>query len=337
MLNTLQISGVGPLKDTEICFNRDINILTGPKGLGKSFLLDVAWWSLTQTWARGVMAVPFQAKDTPSITYSYTTEQHKDYKGTGFFSSIDQQWTTPNDHISNSSIVIYAGANGNFSVYDPIRNSKRIGCFDFTPKQVLYGLTANDGKTQLCNGLLYDVAFWQNSGNNSFRDLRKIVSKFGNLHSEVIQMGCLVRDGFSVSDMPSICLSYDDNIPFIYAPESIKRIITFLYMLVWALSEHKIACKRLGVKPTKNIIFLIDGIEICTPVQWEYHLVSTVLELVYDLPMQDGANKSYASAQLIASTDSPAVLHVVVNKSKIHFRTSLDHSLGNGKVEVIKN
>ncbi len=27
-----------------------LNVLTGDNGLGKSFVLDVAWWALTGTW-----------------------------------------------------------------------------------------------------------------------------------------------------------------------------------------------------------------------------------------------------------------------------------------------
>ena len=28
-----------------------MNFLTGDNGLGKTFLLDIAWWVLTQTWS----------------------------------------------------------------------------------------------------------------------------------------------------------------------------------------------------------------------------------------------------------------------------------------------
>jgi recombinational DNA repair ATPase RecF len=29
-----------------------LNLLTGDNGLGKSFLLDVAWWAMTRRWPR---------------------------------------------------------------------------------------------------------------------------------------------------------------------------------------------------------------------------------------------------------------------------------------------
>ena len=31
--------------------SRRLNLITGDNGLGKSFLLDIAWWTLTRTWA----------------------------------------------------------------------------------------------------------------------------------------------------------------------------------------------------------------------------------------------------------------------------------------------
>ncbi len=45
MLKSLKLSGVGPAPEMEIEFAPRINVLTGDNGLGKSFLLDVAFWA----------------------------------------------------------------------------------------------------------------------------------------------------------------------------------------------------------------------------------------------------------------------------------------------------
>lgn len=52
MLGHLELSNVGPAPKLEIDFAERLNLITRDNGLGKSFLLDVAWWALTQTWAR---------------------------------------------------------------------------------------------------------------------------------------------------------------------------------------------------------------------------------------------------------------------------------------------
>lgn len=51
MLQQLKLAGVGPLTDSiPIDFATRLNLLTGDNGLGKTFLLDVAWWALTGSW-----------------------------------------------------------------------------------------------------------------------------------------------------------------------------------------------------------------------------------------------------------------------------------------------
>ena len=51
MLNQLKLHYVGPSEDLEAEFGSRLNVLLGDNSLGKTFLLDVAWWALTRTWA----------------------------------------------------------------------------------------------------------------------------------------------------------------------------------------------------------------------------------------------------------------------------------------------
>jgi predicted ATPase len=44
MLEYLHLKTVGPAPEMELVLGRRLNLLTGDNGLGKSFLLDVAWW-----------------------------------------------------------------------------------------------------------------------------------------------------------------------------------------------------------------------------------------------------------------------------------------------------
>lgn len=46
----LQLSNVGPAPEMALEFGDRLNLITGDNGLGKSFLLDIAWWSLTRRW-----------------------------------------------------------------------------------------------------------------------------------------------------------------------------------------------------------------------------------------------------------------------------------------------
>src|SRR4051812_48184247 len=75
MLNSLKLTNVGPSPKMEIHFKPRMNLLTGDNGLGKTFLLDIAWWVLTRTWARMPAIPPAISKResfrTPRIHFKY--------------------------------------------------------------------------------------------------------------------------------------------------------------------------------------------------------------------------------------------------------------------------
>ena len=50
MLEYLELDNVGPAPRMKVEFAPRVNIITGDNGLGKSFLLDTAWWALTGAW-----------------------------------------------------------------------------------------------------------------------------------------------------------------------------------------------------------------------------------------------------------------------------------------------
>jgi hypothetical protein len=56
-LSTLSIQGVGPAKKLDLHLAERINLLTGDNGLGKSFVLECAWWVLSGNW-NGFPAYP---------------------------------------------------------------------------------------------------------------------------------------------------------------------------------------------------------------------------------------------------------------------------------------
>ncbi len=72
MLEMLKLTKVGPVDLLEWDLSPRLNIITGDNGLGKTFLLECAWWALTETWARKypVYPHPDSPKDpSPSITF----------------------------------------------------------------------------------------------------------------------------------------------------------------------------------------------------------------------------------------------------------------------------
>ena len=69
MLRKLELKNVGPADQITLDpVATRFNLFTGDNGLGKSFLLEAAWWALTRTWHE-TPAVPTSAD--ASIGYSF--------------------------------------------------------------------------------------------------------------------------------------------------------------------------------------------------------------------------------------------------------------------------
>ncbi len=51
MLESLSLRNRGPAPELTFAFGERVNMITGDNDLGKTFLLDLAWWALTRSWA----------------------------------------------------------------------------------------------------------------------------------------------------------------------------------------------------------------------------------------------------------------------------------------------
>ena len=81
MLERLELANVGPAPAMTLELAPRINLITGDNGLGKSFLLDVAWWALTRKWPRdlnpsltaGYMARPTNVREPATLHFTVRT------------------------------------------------------------------------------------------------------------------------------------------------------------------------------------------------------------------------------------------------------------------------
>jgi hypothetical protein len=313
MLNQLTLNGVGPAQQLVIDFKSRLNFLTGDNGLGKSFMLDIAWWALTRTWARGIMAMPRQDALESSIGYSYTSRRDP-FEWSSHFDHETQQWAVKQGRPAIPGVVIYAGVDGSFSVWDPARNywkndhgeaatPNRPRSFDFSPETVWNGLQTSDGKTQLCNGLLHDWVLWQEGKKPAFDDLVKVLDALSPSGVEKIRPGTPMRVGDSVQDLPSLRMPYGQDVPLVHASAGMRRIAALAYLLVWTWREHQFACERFRVNPAREIIFLVDEIECHLHPQWQRRIVPALLNVMDAL-----TGSRDVPVQLLAATHSPLVL-----------------------------
>jgi hypothetical protein len=321
MLRSLHLKNVGPAPELALQLADRMNLITGDNGLGKSFLLDVAWWVLTRRWPRdlndrlttGYPARPSDPKATASISFELTTANTTAVAYESRFSTQDQSWVGRPGRPWNPGLVIYAHADGGFSVWDPARNYwKRRGNIDvqerlpgyvFSSKDVWDGLvgTPHDTSIRVCNGLLSDWATWIRERGDTAKRMEGVLQRLAP-EGEGFEVGPLVRLGVDdARDIPSIRMPYDAAVPVLHAASGVRRALGLAYMLIWSWNEHVRASDLLGQSPTDSVVLLFDELESHLHPRWQRTILRSVLHVVEALH-QD------AKIQLIAATHSPLIL-----------------------------
>lgn len=316
MIEYLHLQNVGPAPEMTLKPAPRLNVITGDNGLGKSFLLDVAWWALTRRWpaevnpalTSGLLARPL-GPGTATIDFSFHAKSKKEiYKST--FDRHSEAWTGRSGRPSNPGLVLYAQVDGGFSVWDPARNywrkspdgdvQEKQPAYVFSAREVWNGLKS--GEVQLCNGLIADWALWQKEGGEVFAQLSAALRALSPASDEALVAGELRR--LSVGDarwIPTLRMPHGRDVPLPMASAGMRRIVALAYLLVWAWQEHVRAAELLDEPPTRQVTFLIDEIESHLHPRWQRTIVGSLLAVMGELAGD-------AAVQIIAATHSPLLL-----------------------------
>ena len=244
MLERLELENVGPAPKMVLDLAPRMNLMTGANGLGKSFLLDVAWWALTRKWPRelnprltsGYAARPADSTRAARLRFTVRTASGQSESYASEYSALDEGWPGKAGRPLNPGLVIHAHADGGFSVWDPARNYwKRKGDVDiqdrlpgyaFSSGEIWTGLaTRIQGKsTRVCKGLLDDWSSWiRERGENSERMARVLGTL--TVSGKPLEIGPILRLSVDDSqDVPSFKTDYSDAVPIVHASSAIRRI-----------------------------------------------------------------------------------------------------------------
>jgi hypothetical protein len=315
MIEHLALKDTGPAAEMALDFAPRLNILTGDNGLGKTFVLDLVWWALTNTWA-GEPASPRRKSFSPSIP---DAPQIAATSAAGrWFSTFDarhQAWTVVKPPRLDAPVV-YAQADGGFAVWDPAQPSAEAassGARLAVPpaarlgtKEVWLG-ASDDADNQICAGLIDDCVRWQAAGGHEIAWLTDVLAALApagaidEAQAEPLRLGqptrVWVRDR---RDIPTIVMPYGE-VPVTLASAGLRRILALAYMLVWSWREHVAACGVLGREPTASLVLLVDELEAHLHPQWQRVILPAILAAVRVL-------RADLAVQLIVNTHAPLVL-----------------------------
>lgn len=322
MLRRLELENVGPAPRMALDLAERLNLITGDNGLGKSFLLDVAWWALTRRWPRevnprltsGYRAEPRDPKQPARITFTVdAVTGPKTY--TSAYVPRDEAWEGRAGRPLNPGLVVYAHSDGAFSVWDPARNywrtregvdvQERRPAYVFSPHEVWHGLPPDAAGNVGSNGLLADLSRWQTEQGEQSNLMRLVLAGLSPDFAEedLLKLGPIGR--LSVDDarpVPTIGTDRTGYALIVHASAGIRRIAALGYMLLWTWQQHQEAAKKLGESPTTRITVLVDEIETHLHPRWQRSILRSLLSITEDLSWQGTA------IQFVTTTHSPLVL-----------------------------
>lgn len=317
MLRYLELENVGPAGSMGLEFGKRLNVITGDNGLGKSFLLDIVWWTHTRKWpaevnprlTAGKKALP-RGDAAARINVEYVNGTLSDPHFSAFMRGT-QTWEAPTTlNASVVGLLFYAMADGSFAVWDPLRNRGGEGqsssfvptaAYVFSQSEVWNGLQGGDGQT-LCNGLIRDWASWQKEKGAAWGSLCEVLKVLSPAPDEMLLPGDLTRISLDdVRDMPTIRMPYGKDVAVVHASAGMRRIIALAYFLVWCWEEHQRAAILLAQPLATQALFLVDEMEAHLHPKWQRRIVPALLAVMQKLA-------AAFEVQLITATHSPLIM-----------------------------
>jgi hypothetical protein len=312
VLSDLHLLNVGPAQELEYRPSPGINVITGDNSLGKTFLLDCAWWSLTGAW----MSYPADPSSErrisrAEISYSLSSESGREERFTAPFNLLQREWQRPQQPIQG--LALYTNFSGGFALWDPMQYERaRIDAgntepyINFRREDVWDGLTARDfrGKQKyISNGLIRDWITWQRRSPEHeliFLAFEAALKELSPPEGFQLRTGKpIVLDG-DAREIPTIRMPYGD-IPILYASAGIQRVLSLAYMLVWSWFRHLQISKTTDREPIRTIVLMIDEIESHLHPKWQRQIIPALMKAIQALQPQ-------VTVQLHISSHSPLVL-----------------------------
>jgi hypothetical protein len=301
-LQLLEFSGLGPVKTLNLRPAKRLNLITGDNGLGKTFLLDVAWWALTQEWADKPI-IPLDRNAT-EVWVKFLVAASSDARPvTAKFDRSSFSWQMPKQLPAMSSLVVYGRVDGSFAVWDPAnailsgsRKPDQQRSAVFTREEVW------NGKPPQMEGLIRDLVRWQSRPDKypAFQTFERVLKRIGPPDMGDLSLDEPQRVQGQTAEIPTLKHPYG-TIPITYESAGIRRVMTLAYLIVWAWEEHKIQAKHADKKEERQMVIILDEAEAHLHPKWQRVLLPALVGIGADLHEE-------LAIQFIVATHSPLVM-----------------------------
>lgn len=305
VLTYLEVNSIGALDHAMFEPSRRLNIVTGDNGLGKTFLLDLAWWALTQDWADRPAWPRHPTRRDGAIKFAVgASTPSRVIKAR--WNPSSSEWTLPERSAAISGLVIYARVDGSFAVWDPantifkgtefkVADDRRIWPgVKFTREDVWDG-------TSRIEGLIRDWVKWQEvPAKYPFAEFEAVLKRVSPPDLGPLRSGSPMRLPGEIREIPTLVHPYGE-VPILFASAGIKRIVTIAYLIVWAWQEHKVQAKQAGRPEERQMVVIIDEVEAHLHPKWQRVILPALMGIASDLSPE-------LSMQMLVASHSPLVL-----------------------------
>ncbi|MHB8103595.1 MAG: AAA family ATPase [Methanosarcina sp.] len=328
-LKSLSLNGVGPTHKLEFEPGERLNIIAGDNGLGKTFLLDCAWWALSGNWAGKPILPRLDARwSCPSIHYELGSSDVSE-KIKSEYDWERALWVTDRKRRILPGLLIYARIDNSFGIWDPAKftlydsiwqsgeqlsltnYAAYVDPADFQPGHLMLSdeevWNGKESRNKygmdrvLCNGLIRDWMTWSaDKENEAFGFLKAALRRLSPTGFKPLEPGKPVRIPTDARYIPTIKHPYGD-VPIVDVSAGVRRILALAYLITWAWIEHKTVSSQINKKHQTRMILLIDEIESHLHPQWQRTIIPALMDVVKILSPD-------LEIQFIIATHSPLVM-----------------------------
>ena len=315
LLRTLRLTEVGPAAKLEFDLAPRLNLITGDNALGKTFLLECAWWALTGNWI-DYPARPKQDATAPGITFQISKQGHNTKAQTAKYKWDQLTWDIPSKRSNLPGLSIFAQIDGSFAVWDPAKYmlaseehyTGRItdALTKFSRESLLLDLHDQDhyGKTHITPGLIANWIRWQEAADQTrFGELSAALSTLSpHSERELLLPGKPIRipELNYNRDVPTLSFPYGD-VPITHCSAGVQRIVSLAYLLIWAWEEHVKIAESIRRPTAQSMVLFIDEMEAHLHPLWQRTILPAVMDAIQEIA-------SEVQVQMVIVTHSPLVL-----------------------------